>query len=228
MPPGSLASYYTRVHRLSIPISDPPCSFRRCRLSRWSHTQAAVQGCTYIHSFDRLFDRLRSSAARSPLCVPATRHLPYAHRRNNGRRETPVCLSVVSVYELGKKPKHLPSFASWYSSPGIFQLQLRFAAHISTFQHFRQQHVSTTCSSAIAAFGDAAVAINAQQSIAFDLSTQLPSACATNTAHGVGASPDAGVSNVDEIDINAPQDVDRSRSKSHVPVRRGQPNGEAD
>lgn len=72
------------------------------------------------------------------------------------------------------------------------------------------------------------MAINAQQSIAFDLSTQLPSARATNTAHGVGASPDAGVSNVDEIDINAPQDVDRSRSKSHVPVRRGQPNGEAD
>lgn len=183
-----------------------------------------MRGCTDRRSFD--LDCLRSSAAQS-LCVPATRHFPYAHRRN-GRRKTPTRLPVVAQYYLGEEPTHLSPFTPWDTRPRILQLSLRLTPDIVGLWYFRRHHAATTSTSTTAASDHAAMAVNAEQSIQPNVSTNLFTACATHAIHGVSASPDSCVSNLVQVGIDSSQDLDRSRSKTNVPIRRREPNSQAD
>jgi hypothetical protein len=179
----------------------------------------AVQGCTYT---------FRSTTRSFPFsCVPATRHIPCAHRRN-GRRPPPVDVSTLAVYYLGKKPTHLPSFTPWDARTGILQLPLWLSTTILRIKHVREHDASTTRSTTVAAAGNATVAIDAKQSIASNVPTQLSAKRATHPAHDHGSSSNAHIGNLVTICIDSSQDVDGCRPQTNVPVCRRQPFSQTD
>lgn len=72
------------------------------------------------------------------------------------------------------------------------------------------------------------MAVNAEQSIATNVPTNLLAACATHATPGVGASPDSGVSDIVKVSVDSSQDTDGSRSKTNVSIRRGEPDCQTD
>ena len=64
------------------------------------------------------------------------------------------------------------------------------------------------------------MAVNAQQSIAFDLSSGLPAARAANSTDVNRASSNANLRDVvEQVSVNPAEDIDRRRSETDVSVR---------
>ena len=123
---------------------------------------------------------------------------------------------------MGKEPTHLSPFASWDTRTGILQLPLWLTTTILGLKHLRKHDASTTRSTTAAATGNAAVAIDAQQSNASIVSTRLSAKRATNPAHDYGASSYTDLGDFVTIRIDSSQDVDGRRPQTNVPVCRRQ------
>ena len=65
---------------------------------------------------------------------------------------------------MGKEPTHLSPFASWDTRTGILQLPLWLTTTTLGLKHIRKHDAPTTRTTTTTAAGNAAVAIDAQQS----------------------------------------------------------------